>query len=110
MSREKQSALLPRKRNPMAVSNFSKSRFGASSVAKSVAQLKGIFAAPPNSNVRAKNYEGELVLEIGELDIIRENVLKVQGHRRFKCSHFKQKYILYEDNFIQIGFKASQIY
>lgn len=41
---------------------------------------------------------------------MKEGILKVQGHRRFKSSHFKQKYILYEDNFIQIGFKASQIY
>lgn len=94
----------------MAVSNFSKSRFGASSVAKSVAQLKGIFASPPNPNLRSKNYEGQLVLEIGDLDRMKEGILKVQGHRRFKSSHFKQKYILYEDNFIQIGFKASQIY
>lgn len=58
MSREKQNAIIPKKRNQMAVSNFSKSRFGASSVAKSVAQLKGIFASPPNPNLRSKNYEG----------------------------------------------------
>lgn len=94
----------------MAVSNFNKSRFGASSVAKSVAQLKGIFASPPNPNIRPKNYEGELVLDIGELDRIRENILRVQGHRRFKSSHFKNKYVLYQDDYMQIGFKLTQVY
>ena len=36
--------------------------------------------------------------------------MTAQGHRRFKASHFKHKYILYEDDRIQIGFKISQIY
>lgn len=64
MSREKQSAIVPKKRNPLAVSNFNKSKFGGSSMAKSRAQLKGIFASPPNSNLRPRNYEGELVLPL----------------------------------------------
>lgn len=33
-------------------------------MAKSRAQLKGIFASPPNSNLRPRNYEGELVLPL----------------------------------------------
>lgn len=54
--KEKQSKIMPKKRvpNSMAVSNFNKSRFGASSVGKST--VKGIFAAPPNSNLRPRNY------------------------------------------------------
>ena len=39
-----------------------------------------------------------------------EAILKVQGHRRFKMCHFKSKYILYEDDRVQIGFKVNQIY
>lgn len=79
-------------------------------MAKSRAQLKGIFASPPNSNLRPRNYEGELVLPLNQPDNIKESLLKQQGHRRFKVSHFKTKYILYEDEYVQIGFKVSQIY
>ena len=39
-----------------------------------------------------------------------ENILSIQGHRRFKASHFKPKYVLYEDDRLQVGFKISQIY
>lgn len=95
MSKEKQSTIVPRKKNPMAISQFTKSKYGGSSVARSTVQLKGIFAAPPNPSVRPRNYEGELVLEIGEADYTRESILKQQGHRRFKASHFKNKYILF---------------
>lgn len=62
MSKEKQSTVVTRKKNPMAISQFTKSRYGGSSVARSTVQLKGIFAAPPNPGVRPRNYEGELVL------------------------------------------------
>ena len=48
----------------MAVSNFNKSRFGGSSLGKSSAQLKGIFAAPPNPHLKSRNYEGQLVEEL----------------------------------------------
>ena len=94
----------------MAISTFKKSRFGGSSAAKSTSQLKGIFAAPPNPNIRSRNYEGELVLPQSEIDSTRESILRLQGHRRFKASHFKNKYILFEDDYIQIGFKVSQVY
>jgi hypothetical protein len=45
------------------VTTLNKSKFtGNSTFSKSAVKLKGIFAAPPNSNIRAKSYEGELVV------------------------------------------------
>jgi hypothetical protein len=35
---------------------------------------------------------------------------KDQGVRRLKSSLFKNKYILYEDDCIQVGFKSAAIY
>lgn len=99
-----------RKRNPMAVSNFNKSRFVGSSASRSTVNLKGIFLAPPNPHLRERNYEGEFVPESPEIYSISEGILRAQGHRRFKASHFKTNYILFEDDRIQIGFKSSQIY
>jgi hypothetical protein len=96
--------------HPLAVSNFSKSRFGGSSASKSTVNLKGVFAAPPNAHLKPRNYEGELVDESPEFYGLNESILTFQGHRRFKASHFKTKYVLYEDHYIQIGFKTSQIY
>ena len=47
---------------------LNKSKFtGASSFSKSTVKLKGIFAAPPNPNVRPKSYEGEVVMENMEM-------------------------------------------
>jgi hypothetical protein len=44
------------------INTLNKSKFtGGSTFSKS--GVKGIFAAPPNPNVRAKSYEGELVLQ-----------------------------------------------
>ena len=50
------------------------------------------------------------MLENRELERTSEFVLKLQGHRRYKMSHFKSKYILFEDDRIQIGYKVNQIY
>lgn len=61
LSKSRMSTVGVKKRNPMAVSNFMKSRFAGSSASKSVSNLKGIFLAPPNPNVRSRNYEGEFV-------------------------------------------------
>ena len=106
LSKQKQTAHIPKKRNPLAISNFNKSRFGASSATKSIAVPKGIFAAPPNPKLKPRTYEGQLVLSSTEFGSLSESILKLQGHRRFKVSHFKSKYILYEDEYIQIGFKV----
>jgi len=35
---------------------------------------------------------------------------KQQGARRFKISNFKDQYVLYDDDNLQIGYKCSQIY
>ena len=39
-----------------------------------------------------------------------DKIRKDQGIRRLKASLFKNRYILYEDENIQIGFKSSPIY
>ena len=39
-----------------------------------------------------------------------DKIRKDQGIRRLKASLFKNKYILYEDQAIQIGFKSAPIY
>ncbi len=39
-----------------------------------------------------------------------DKIRKDQGIRRLKASLFKTKYILYEDQAIQIGFKSAPIY
>lgn len=50
------------------MAHLNKSKFtGASTFSKSAVRLKGIFAAPPNPNVREKAYEGESVGEDSEL-------------------------------------------
>lgn len=38
------------------------------------------------------------------------SVRQEQGLRRFKVSLFRNKYLLYEDDALQIGFKAEPIY
>ena len=60
MSKSKLSTVAAgKKRNPMAVSQFNKSKFGASSsVSKVSAKVKGIFAVPPNPNLKSRKYEG----------------------------------------------------
>ncbi len=55
-------------------------------MSKSNVNLKGIFANPPNTRLKSKNFEGELVLENRELERTSEFVLKLQGHRRYKMS------------------------
>lgn len=90
---------------------MNKSKFtGASTFSKSAVKLKGIFAAPPNPNIRAKSYEGEVVTENLELSRQLESMKKEQGMRRLKASLFKNKYILYEDECIQLGFKSVAVY
>jgi hypothetical protein len=39
-----------------------------------------------------------------------EQIRKEQGVRRVKASLFKNKYILYEDESLQVGFKSTPIY
>lgn len=94
------------------VSSVSKAlKIAPSSVfAKSAVKLKGIFTNPPNPGLGPKTYSGQLVLENQELENMSREVKKQQGHRRFKMAHFKNNYVMYEDNNLQIGFKFNQIY
>jgi len=56
LSKSRMSTVGVKKRNPMAVSNFNKSRFVGSSVSRSTVNLKGIFLAPPNPHIRSRDY------------------------------------------------------
>jgi hypothetical protein len=73
---------------------------------KSVAKATGIFANPPNPTVSHKNYEGELVRVGNDLQKILFDIKKDQGIKRFKLGNLKDKYPLFENESLQIGFKS----
>ena len=69
-----------------------------------------IFTNPPNLHPPIKHYEGETVRQIRELEEILYDIKRDQGMRRFKLANLKDRYPLYENSNLQIGFKTEPIY
>lgn len=75
-----------------------------------VTNSNDIFSNPPNPSPGYKSYEGEVVPANKNLETILFDIKREQGHRRFKLAHFKNKYPLFENETMQIGFKTEPIF